>query len=121
MVAIGVPRRSQAPSLRSGFRLRARASLTPATRLRLGISEKSAGNSKGCDIGYALAASSCEGVDNVDACTVTALDAITAFAVPDPGPLLAESAGFFGSWCASNCSVAPDHPVYFGSTTFYFD
>jgi hypothetical protein len=30
-------------------------------------------------------------------------------------------AGFFGSWCASNCSAAPDHPVYFGSTTFYFD
>jgi len=89
--------------------------------MRTWISEKSGRNSKGCDIGYALAANSCEGVNNVDACTVTALDAITAFAVPDPGPLLAESAGFFGSWCASNCSVAPDHPVYFGSTTFYFD
>src|SRR5262245_33144331 len=41
-------------------------------------------NSKGCDIGYALAASSCEGANSVDACTVTALDAITAFAVPNP-------------------------------------
>jgi hypothetical protein len=41
-------------------------------------------NSKGCDIGYALAASSCEGANSVDACTVTALDAITAFAVPTP-------------------------------------
>ena len=40
---------------------------------------------KGCDIGYGLAANSCEGVNSVDACTVTALDAITAFAVPDPG------------------------------------
>jgi len=39
---------------------------------------------KGCDFGYALAANSCEGVDSVDACTVTALDATTAFAVPDP-------------------------------------
>jgi hypothetical protein len=39
---------------------------------------------KGCDIGYALAASSCEGANSVDACTVTALDAITAFAVPNP-------------------------------------
>ena len=29
-------------------------------------------NSKGCDIGYALAANSCEGVNNVEACTVTA-------------------------------------------------
>ena len=40
-------------------------------------------NQKGCDIGYALVASSCEGADNVDACTVTALDVITAFAVPN--------------------------------------
>ena len=39
---------------------------------------------KGCGIGYALAASSCEGVGSVDACTVAALDAITAFAVPNP-------------------------------------
>src|SRR5215831_9677249 len=39
---------------------------------------------KGCDIGYALAASSCEGAYSVDACTVTALDAITAFAIPNP-------------------------------------
>jgi hypothetical protein len=42
-------------------------------------------NGKGCDIGYALAASSCEEANSVDACTVTALDATTAFAVPNPG------------------------------------
>ena len=41
-------------------------------------------NRKGCDFGYALAADSCEGATGVDACTVTALDAITAFAVPSP-------------------------------------
>jgi hypothetical protein len=41
-------------------------------------------NSKGCDIGYALAISSCEEANSVEACTVTALDAITAFAVPNP-------------------------------------
>ena len=41
-------------------------------------------NGKGCDIGYALAASSCEGANSVDACTVTALDAISAFADPNP-------------------------------------
>jgi len=29
-------------------------------------------NGKGRDIGYALAANSCEGVNRVDACTVTA-------------------------------------------------
>jgi len=39
---------------------------------------------KGCDIGYALAANSCEGANSVEACTVTAFDAITAFAVPNP-------------------------------------
>ena len=39
---------------------------------------------KGCGIGYALAANSCEGVGSVGACTVAALDAITAFAVPSP-------------------------------------
>jgi hypothetical protein len=42
------------------------------------------GKGKGCDIGYALAASSCEEANSVEACTVTALDAITAFAVPNP-------------------------------------
>jgi hypothetical protein len=41
-------------------------------------------NRKGCDIGYALAASSCEEADSVESCTVAALDAITAFAVPNP-------------------------------------
>jgi hypothetical protein len=39
---------------------------------------------KGCDLGYALAANSCEGANSVDACTVTTPDAITAFAVPNP-------------------------------------
>jgi hypothetical protein len=78
-------------------------------------------NSKGCDIGYALAASSCEGANNVDACTVTALDATTAFAVPDPNLLLAEPVGFFGSGCSLDCSTEPGHPVYFGSATVYFD
>ncbi len=42
------------------------------------------GKEKGCDFGYALAANSCEGATSVDACTVTALDMTTAFAVPDP-------------------------------------
>jgi hypothetical protein len=41
-------------------------------------------NLKGRDIGYALAADSCEGVNSVEARTVTAPDAITAFAVPNP-------------------------------------
>jgi hypothetical protein len=50
-----------------------------------GLEGIAARNGKGCDIGYALAASSCEEANSVDACTVTALDATTAFAVPNPG------------------------------------
>jgi hypothetical protein len=41
-------------------------------------------NGKGCDIGYVPAACSCERACSVDPCTVAALDAITAFAVPNP-------------------------------------
>jgi hypothetical protein len=41
-------------------------------------------NGKGCDIGYVPAACSCERAYSVDPCTVAALDAITAFAVPNP-------------------------------------
>ena len=78
-------------------------------------------NSKGCDIGYALAANSCEGVNNVDACTVTALDATTAFAVPNPNLPLAGLVGFFGSGYSADHSTEPGHSVYFGSATVYFD
>jgi hypothetical protein len=46
---------------------------------------KQYGKGKGCDLGYALAGSSCERVTSVETCTVTASDAITAFAVPNPG------------------------------------
>ena len=67
------------------------ASGKPTSEVRVGefegetwILDRSATNSKGCDIGYALAINSCEGANSVDACTVTALDAITAFAVPNP-------------------------------------
>jgi hypothetical protein len=39
---------------------------------------------KGRDIGYDLVISSCEEAPSVEACTITALDIITAFAVPNP-------------------------------------
>jgi hypothetical protein len=52
---------------------------------------------KGCDIGYALAISSCEGANSVEACTVTALDAITAFAVPNPN-CPSQNRRFFQVW-----------------------
>src|SRR5207244_11034151 len=53
-------------------------------------------NSKGCDIGYALAINSCEEANSVDACTVTALDAIIAFAVPNPNCSSQNQAVFSG-------------------------
>jgi hypothetical protein len=59
--------------------------------------DRVASNRKGCDLGYGLAANSCEGVNSVDACTVTALDAITAFAVPNPGGT-SQSSRFFQVW-----------------------
>jgi hypothetical protein len=49
-----------------------------------GVTPRILGKGKGCDFGYALADNSCEGAPGVDACTVTALLAITAFAVPNP-------------------------------------
>ncbi|MGH9498758.1 MAG: hypothetical protein ACRD3L_06410 [Terriglobales bacterium] len=55
-----------------------------------GRREKRGGNRKGRDFGYALAARSCEGAYDVESCTITAFDAITAFAVPNPGHILAE-------------------------------
>jgi hypothetical protein len=63
---------------------------------RVGYEEK-LGKGKGCDIGYVLAISSCEGVNSVETCTVTALDAITAFAVPTPN-YSSQSRRFFQVW-----------------------
>src|SRR5947209_5828655 len=53
-------------------------------------------NRKGCDIGYALAVGSCEKANSEDACTIAALDAITAFAVPNPNRDLAALSVFSG-------------------------
>ena len=46
--------------------------------------ERAPENGKGCDFGYAPAIRSCERANSVDTCTVAALDAIAAFAVPNP-------------------------------------
>ena len=75
---------------------------------------------KGCDIGYGLAANSCEGANSVDACTVTAFDAITTFVVPDPNLLLAEPVGFFGFGSPANRFTGRDHPVYSDQQRFIF-
>ncbi len=72
-----------------------------------------AGKGKGCDIGYALAVSSCEEASSVEACTVTALDAITAFAVPNPN-YSSQSRRFFQVWLLVRLPLRADHSAYFG-------
>jgi hypothetical protein len=79
-----------------------------------GVSQEGTlGKGKGCDIGYALAISSCEGANSVEACTVTALDAITAFAVPNPN-CSSQSRRFFQVWLLFGLPRRADHSAYFG-------
>jgi len=80
----------------------------PALRQR-----RKPGKSKGCDIGYALATSSCEGANSVEACTVTALDVIVAFAVPNPN-CPSQSGRFFQVWLLFGLPRRADHSAYFG-------
>jgi hypothetical protein len=68
---------------------------------------------KGCDIGYALAISSCEGANSVEACAVTAFDAITTFAVPNPN-YSSQSRRFFQVWLLFGLPRRADHSAYFG-------
>ena len=70
-------------------------------------------NEKGCGIGYALATHSYEGVSSVDARTVAAPDAITAFAVPNPGSSSQDSR-FFRVWWPDELPRRAGHPAYFG-------
>ena len=73
---------------------------------------------KGCDIGYALATDSCEEADSEETCTVTAFDAITAFAVPNPNSS-SQSSRFFQVWRPNRSPCRADHPAYFGLAKFY--
>jgi hypothetical protein len=54
----------------------------------------------------------------VDACTVTALDAITAFAVPNPN-CPSQSRRFFQVWLLLRLPFGADHSAYFGLAKFY--
>jgi len=74
---------------------------------------------KGCDIGYALTTSSCEEADSVETCTVTAFDAITAFAVPNPNSS-SQSSRFFQVWLPHRSPCRADHPAYFGLAEVLF-
>ena len=79
--------------------------------------KESRANGKGCDIGYALAAGSCEGTNSVEARTVTAPDVITAFAVPNPS-YPSQSSWFFQVRVPDELPRRAAHPAYFGLANF---
>jgi hypothetical protein len=54
----------------------------------------------------------------VETCTVTALDAITAFAVPNPNNS-SQSGRFFQVWRPVGLPRRTDHSAYFGLAKFY--
>jgi len=74
-------------------------------------------NRKGCDIGCVLAASSCEGTNSVDTRTVTALDVITAFAVPNPS-YTSQRSWFFQVRVLFELPRRATHSAYFGLANF---
>jgi len=79
---------------------------------------KEEGNRKDRDIGYAPAVSSCERANNPDTCTVAVLDAITAFAVPNPG-VSSQIRRFFRVWSSSESPRSSNHSAYFGLATIF--
>ncbi len=52
------------------------------------------------------------------ACTITAPDVITAFAVPNPNHS-SQSCRFFQVWPPCRLPYRADHPIYFGLAKFY--
>ena len=68
---------------------------------------------KGYGFGCALAVDSYEGANSVDTRTVAALDAITAFAVPNPG-CSSQDSRFFRVWWFNELPRRTNHPAYFG-------
>ena len=54
----------------------------------------------------------------MEACTVTALDAITAFAVPNPN-CSSQSRRFLQVWLLFGLPRRTDHSAYFGLAKFY--
>ena len=81
---------------------------------------RSAENRKGRDIGYALATRSCEGANSVEACTVTAPDAITAFAVPNPSGT-SQRRWIFRVWLSSGSLRQTESPSLLRTGQFLFE
>jgi len=75
-------------------------------------------NRKGCDIGYALAISSCEEANSMEACTIAALDVITAFAVPNPNGS-SQSQSVFSGLVALGVAPSSGSPSLLRTGKFY--
>jgi hypothetical protein len=70
---------------------------------------------KGCDIGYALAANSCEGVNDVEhAPSQPLMRSLLSQSQTPTAPRRA--VGFFRFGCPSKLPWRADHPAYFGLT-----
>jgi len=95
----------------------ARDSWPSPVGLGVSLRRREQANREGCDIGYVLAANSCEGVGSVDACTIAAPDVITAFAVPSPDGT-SQRCRFFRVWASAGSPRRANHPAYFGLATY---
>ena|SRR5215469_12820056 len=87
---MGVPAPHEQPYSRLVLKIRSQSRRSPPSQFASFTLQQVggfnyAGNQKGCDIGYVPAICSCERAHSVDTGTVAALDAITAFTIPNPG------------------------------------
>ena len=59
----------------------------------------------------------CEEASNLETCTITAPDVITAFAVPNPN-CSSQSQSVFSGLVADRLPCRANHPIYFGLASF---
>jgi hypothetical protein len=92
-----------------------------AAKLGRALSEGSQeGKEKAVTLVMVQPLASCEEANRVEACTITAPDVITAFAVPNPNHP-SQSCRFFQVWRPSKLPHRPDHPIYFRLVKFYLN
>jgi len=89
-----------------------------AAKLGRALSEGSQeGKEKAVTLVMVQPLASCEEANRVEACTITAPDVITAFAVPNPNHS-SQSCRFFQVWLPCRLPHRADHPIYFGLANF---
>ena len=85
----------------------------------MGGKKKAGRKGKGRDLGYTLAASSCEGASCVEYAPSRPLmrSLLSQFQTPTTPR---RAVGFFGSGCSLSRPSRTDHPAYFGLANVYF-